>query len=444
VHVVDRWTGRRAMALCAALRMTSEEFAQKLGAAPRTVSYWESRPASKPSPLLQAALDTLLDRASEASRLRFDLLSFEQHQHPDGRAPGSESVTILGTVAESACGEIGEVFMVAAHESANDAILRAAEVGPDSLGQLHDQVLRVARCYSTRAPIEVFGTARRLRDVAQQLAERCRRPNELADLYVISGEANALMASIAFDLGHWDAAVTLAQSASTYADLSAHSSLLAWTLGLRASLANWRNRPAEALRHFEQAQAIAPAGAPRLRVRYIAARTHALRGDAESAAAVLELARADRDVAADQPDVLQDEIRGEFRFDDARAAACAAAAWLALGDGDQAEQYAIEALAQYAMLPAAVQPFSPMAGARIDTVAARLLQHDLACADEALRPVLALEPARRNAAIAGRLGNVAHQLAEPHWRSDPAAEQLAESVTEWLADTAAAPRLLSR
>ena len=59
-----------------------------------------------------------------------------------------------------------------------------------------------ARCYSTRAPIEVFGAARRLRDVAQQLAERSRRPSELADLYVISGEANALMGSIAFDLGH--------------------------------------------------------------------------------------------------------------------------------------------------------------------------------------------------------------------------------------------------
>src|SRR5207244_11587998 len=103
--------------------------------------------------------------------------------HPDGAAAGSESATILGTVAESVSDEIGEVFRAAAHESANDAILRAAEVGSDSLGQLHGQVLRVARCYSTRAPIEVFGTARRLRDVAQQLAERSRRPSELADLY---------------------------------------------------------------------------------------------------------------------------------------------------------------------------------------------------------------------------------------------------------------------
>jgi len=33
---------------------------------------------------------------------------------------------------------------------------------------------------------------------------------------------------------------------------------------------------------------------------------------------------------------------------------------VALGDGDQVERYAMEALAQEAALPAAIQPFSPM------------------------------------------------------------------------------------
>jgi transcriptional regulator with XRE-family HTH domain len=75
VDVVDVWTGRRASALRAALRLTNEAFATYLGASVRTVAYWESRPDTVLSPSMQEALDTAFSRASEDARQRFAIFS---------------------------------------------------------------------------------------------------------------------------------------------------------------------------------------------------------------------------------------------------------------------------------------------------------------------------------------------------------------------------------
>lgn len=80
MEVVDRWTGRHATALQTALRMTSEEFAEHLGVARRTILNWHSRPDMKPTKELQRALDTALERADTSARARFA-------RHLDGAAP---------------------------------------------------------------------------------------------------------------------------------------------------------------------------------------------------------------------------------------------------------------------------------------------------------------------------------------------------------------------
>jgi hypothetical protein len=128
-----------------------------------------------------------------------------------------------------------------------------------------------------------------------------------------------------------------------------------------------------ALDCFERGIAVAPRGAPRLRLRYIAARTHAGLGNTGATADVLAAARTDHEAMGSSRDELQDEVRGEFEFSDARAAACAAAAWLELREGDRAEEYAHMALDRYSELPEKTQPFSPVNGIRIDIASARLL-----------------------------------------------------------------------
>lgn len=68
---VITWTGELACHLQAALRMGRDEFAGRLGVHPQTVAAWHSRPGIVPRPDMQAALDTVYEKALPPVRLRF-------------------------------------------------------------------------------------------------------------------------------------------------------------------------------------------------------------------------------------------------------------------------------------------------------------------------------------------------------------------------------------
>jgi transcriptional regulator with XRE-family HTH domain len=73
--IVRSWTGREARMLRHALRFSVRAFAEHLGVAVRTVSKWEAGgELLTPRPDLQAALDTVLERADANARCRFDEL----------------------------------------------------------------------------------------------------------------------------------------------------------------------------------------------------------------------------------------------------------------------------------------------------------------------------------------------------------------------------------
>ena len=88
MDVVSSWTGARADALRRALRMTNEVFAERLGAAVRTVAYWRARPGSVPQPVMQEALDTILAQASERAQAQFWLSLAEHERDRASRQPG--------------------------------------------------------------------------------------------------------------------------------------------------------------------------------------------------------------------------------------------------------------------------------------------------------------------------------------------------------------------
>lgn len=71
---VDRWTGAEARLLReVALRLSLRDFADRLGVPARTISKWEQVGAARvPRPHMQAMLDTALERAEPAARLRFE------------------------------------------------------------------------------------------------------------------------------------------------------------------------------------------------------------------------------------------------------------------------------------------------------------------------------------------------------------------------------------
>ncbi|MET8359753.1 hypothetical protein [Micromonospora sp. NPDC005171] len=403
--------------------MTNEGFAGWLGIAVRTVAYWHSRPETVPGSGNQELLDAAVDRLSDAVRSRF-FRSLNDVAEKRGSA-GSGSA-------------VGDVVSDAADAIANDSLLSSIGVPHDSIDALQQDMGLLARS-GGMAAFDTFSSARRLRDEARALAERTRRPGDLADLFVVVGQGTSLMASTAFDLGHWNESAALARAATQYADLAGHASLRTWTYGLQMTLANWRNEPDAALSYFGRALRVAPDGEPKLRLRYIAARSHALLDDPASVAAVLDAAQRDREAAEGRPDELATATGGEFAFGDARAAACAAAAWLDLRNGEQAGRYAREALRVFQALPAARRPYSQINGTNIDVAAAHLQMRDKDGAAEALRSVLDLPPHKRNVSLTGRLARIERLLKEATWHGDADAQQLRERIAAWLSDTSARP-----
>ncbi|MFJ5225403.1 NUDIX hydrolase [Streptomyces sp. NPDC088400] len=77
MEVVDVWTGHRACKLQAALRMTNESFADRLGISSRTVATWHSAPDVVPRSEMQQLLDSLYEDAPTAVRQRFAMMTAE-------------------------------------------------------------------------------------------------------------------------------------------------------------------------------------------------------------------------------------------------------------------------------------------------------------------------------------------------------------------------------
>nr|BFE64977.1 hypothetical protein GCM10020063_095030 [Dactylosporangium thailandense] len=69
--VIDQWTGRHACALQAALRLSQDEMADRLGVAKRTIASWHQQPDVRIRPELQRALDTVYEQAPESVKVRF-------------------------------------------------------------------------------------------------------------------------------------------------------------------------------------------------------------------------------------------------------------------------------------------------------------------------------------------------------------------------------------
>jgi 8-oxo-dGTP diphosphatase len=94
VSVIDAWTGEKANYLQSALRMTNEDFAERLGVSTRTVAGWHANPAMKPRSEVQQLLDTALEQAGDGARERFDALLRSAGPSVSNGSPQALSVAI--------------------------------------------------------------------------------------------------------------------------------------------------------------------------------------------------------------------------------------------------------------------------------------------------------------------------------------------------------------
>lgn len=241
---------------------------------------------------------------------------------------------------------IPDVLATAAEEStAHLAQVESLALGPVTLEQAGDDVIRLARTFPTLPPAQVLRQCARLRRRIAELLPQTTRPSQHRDLYLMLGELCGLLAVASFDLGDTTAATAHARAAWGYGELIEHDALRAWARGTQALLAYWEGRPSAAVRLARSGRGYVRAGTALVRVCHIEARAHAYQRDHDRARQALYDAYKAADAGGH--DDLHDSVGGEFGFGPARQARCESSVHVRLGDGVEAVAAAGRALEEH-------------------------------------------------------------------------------------------------
>jgi hypothetical protein len=335
-----------------------------------------------------------------------------------------------------------EEFLVsAARESVDHAIESSSALDPSALEHLQAAAGRAAVAYYVTPSLGMLTDLVKLRNTVYEQLDRTHKPRQQADLYLIAGQVCGLLSSVSWDLGHSDVAEEQARAAHTYGNVIDHHSLSAWARALQVTVAFWSGKPRRATGIATAALERAPSGTARARLHSVNARALALIGARQEVQIELNKASDELDVAGG--DDFLDEIGGELGFDRARRALCAGSAYVALGDGTQAETEAMGALDLFREMPEASRWATGELSARIDLGTARTLRGDLAGAEDALLPVLDLDPSRRTEALSQRMQGLGRILGTSRYRGAVEASRLGEAI-ESFADSSLARATATR
>ncbi|MBA9001702.1 XRE family transcriptional regulator [Thermomonospora cellulosilytica] len=326
---------------------------------------------------------------------------------------------------------IPDVLATAAEEStAHLAQVESLALGPVTLEQAGDDVIRLARGYATAPPAQMLAQGARLRRRIADLLPQTTRPSQHRELYLMLGELCGLLAVASFDLGDTAAATAHARAAWGYGELIEHDALRAWARGTQALLAYWEGRPGAAVRLARSGRGYVSGGTGLVRVCYIEARAHACLRDRDGALQALNDAR--RAADAGGGDELHDGIGGEFGFGPVRQARCESTVHVRLGDGPAAVRAARRALAAHTAVQRSAKLLRQ---AQADLAAGHLIQDNQDAAAEHLQDVLNVPVQHRVTGLIERVRTV-HRLVGATGR--PPARPL-RALLDQLHDFLAAP-----
>ena len=318
---------------------------------------------------------------------------------------------------------------MAARRARQFAITAAGtNVRPETLAQLWDEVRVLATSYPREPLPTLLGGLVDLQDLAFRLLEGRQRPDQTKDLYLLAGVVSGLLAKASHDLGNPPAAMTQARTAYVCADNANHDGLRAWVRGLQSLVAYWAGWPNEAVRYAQLGAGYAErvTGTVRVWLPALEARAWAVLGNADTALAAIERARAAREQV--QPDVL-DQLGGLLVFPLPKQLYYAADAlvWLPQ-ERERAEREAEGAVAAYQSASPEEWAFSDEAGASADLALARARRGEVDGAREALGAVLDLPPEQRIHGVVASVLRVHAELRHPRYSGSPTARDVQQAI----------------
>jgi hypothetical protein len=322
---------------------------------------------------------------------------------------------------------------MAAHEGSEHAErVEQRGIGEATLEQFRADVASLSVRYLTGETFELFREMRRVRNRILEALDRRQWPRDAAELYLLAGCLNALMAAAATNLGYPEQAEELTRAGWAYATIIDHHPLMARLRLCAAYAAYWNGRP-------RQSASLARNGLEYLADGQNAAQLHlygglasARLGEGENGRQAIAAAAAARE--RDHRDELT-EIGGEFGFSRATHAYYAGFILSEL-EADEAAGELERATGLYASGPGPGEHHSRRCRmlAHTDLALARLRAGALDAAVAALEPVLTLAPGERTAVQARRLSVVRAELAHPIYRGSAQARELDELLAGFTRD----------
>ncbi|MFJ4828748.1 DNA-binding protein [Streptomyces sp. NPDC088747] len=314
-----------------------------------------------------------------------------------------------------------------AHDGADATA--AASISDNTIDDLRDQVVRLARRYHGMPAAKAYEEADRLRLEVERQRDRTQMPVQQQSLMVLNGQTAALLAVAAFDLGYFPSARTLARAAAVYGESTRFTPLQAYADGTLAYIAYHSGEPDEALAKAQRALAYGGLGdIAQRRLHAITARAYAHLGDVASAQRAIRLSE---EGGRDLRDELHDAVGGEFGFSAERLAMSNSTTALLMGDTERAETESSRALLLLGRKAHDEQSSHVRAGAAADLAYARLLTNNVDGAAHALTPIWEVPADQRNTGIVVRTARIARHLARPHYHGAQLPKELRERIEEF-------------
>ncbi|AKN68735.1 hypothetical protein QR97_01980 [Streptomyces sp. PBH53] len=305
----------------------------------------------------------------------------------------------------------------------------AASISDNTIDELRDQVVSVARQYHGMPAAKAYEVADALRLEIERQRDRTQVPIQQQTLMILNGQTAALLAVAAFDLGYFPSARTLARAAAVYGESTRFTPLQAYADGTLAYIAYHSGELNEALTKAQRALSYGGLGdVAERRLHAIAARAYAHLGDVASAQRAIQLSQ---ESGRERRDELHDAVGGEFGFSAERMAMSHSTSALLIGDAEQAEAEASRALTLLGERAPDEQSTHVRAGASADLAYARLLANNVEGAAEALTPLWDVPAEERNTGIVVRAARIGRHLARPQFHGSHVPRELRERIEEF-------------
>lgn len=293
------WTGREARLLREAMRLSQREYAAFLGAASRTVAYWEAQGEDVvPRSEWQAALDTALAQASPHVQQRFSALKEESTRKVSSDAPVAPLTDVAWRDLPADLGEghaslVQRLDRVPASET-DITVIRGM------LGSLTATDHQFGGGFARRAAIGF------LMEVVQPRLGAPGPDSVRSPLHAVAAEFYMRIAWMHLDVADQQGARSAAREAFRQAQVSEDLAACSWVMSMSALLETWLGNATAAVGYARAGVGLATGG-PKLVQAFAQgklARALATTGDASGTRDAMASARSMFESASSTEDVL--------------------------------------------------------------------------------------------------------------------------------------------